>query len=236
MSKETFYEQVGVAMTCRSYEEYEKMFVLDDNLLRKGPILDVAAGASSFSASANEQSYDAFAVDPLYNLEFEDMMCKGQKEMQEASDKLERSRSNFSWESYGSLAEHIQIRKQSFDVFLTHYQEKEVNKRFVCGALPNLPFNNETFSLVLCNHFLFLYEEQFDFNFHLQAIHELIRVTKKGGEIRIYPLVNFKGERFPFLNELIETLSDENLSVKIISTPFRFVPTATEVLTIKKAD
>ncbi|MDT2046801.1 class I SAM-dependent methyltransferase [Bacillus sp. 1780r2a1] len=236
MSTETFYEQVGVAMTCRSYKEYEEMFMLDESLLGKGPILDVAGGASSFSTKANEQGYDAFAVDPLYNLSFEEMMCKGQKEMQEASEKLNKSLSSFSWESYGSLAKHIEIRKHSLDLFLNQYQEKKANKRFVYGALPDLPFNNETFSLVLCNHFLFLYEEQFDFNFHLQAIQELIRVTKKGGEIRIYPLVNFRGERYPYLNKLLDTLSRESLSVKTINTLFRFVPAATEVLIIKKAD
>jgi hypothetical protein len=51
-----FYEQVGVAMTCRSFTEYEKMFVLKKEDLDQGSILDIAAGAASFTAAAGASS------------------------------------------------------------------------------------------------------------------------------------------------------------------------------------
>ncbi|WP_394542752.1 class I SAM-dependent methyltransferase [Priestia aryabhattai] len=234
MSRAEFYEQVGVAMTCRSYGEYEKMFLLEDDFLKKGKILDVAAGASSFIAEANERGYDAVAVDPLYDLTVEQMTLHGQKEMKEATEKLAKNISSFSWNSYKNLEEHDTIREDSFKLFLNHYKENPIKKRFITGNLPNLPFDDGAFSFVLCNHFLFLYQEQFDFEFHLQAIREMIRVTKKGGMIRIYPLVGFKNERYPYLNDLIEVLNDENTVVKTIDTTFRFVPAATEFLTINK--
>ena len=234
MSKAEFYEQVGVAMTCRSYGEYEKMFLLEDDFLKKGKILDVAAGASSFVAEANERGYDAVAVDPLYDLTVEQMTLHGQKEMKEATKKLAKNISSFSWDSYKDLEEHDTIREDSLKLFLDHYKENSIKKRFITGTLPNLPFEDETFSLVLCNHFLFLYQKQFDLEFHLQAIREIIRVTKKGGMIRIYPLVGFKNERYPYLEELAETLNDENTVVKTADTTFRFVPAATELLTINK--
>jgi len=234
MSRAEFYEQVGVAMTCRSYGEYEKMFLLEDDFLKKGKILDVAAGASSFVAEANERGYDAVAVDPLYDLTVEQMTLHGQKEMKEATKKLAKNMSSFSWDSYKDLEEHDTIREDSFKLFLNHYKENSIKKRFITGNLPNLPYDDETFSLVLCNHFLFLYQEQFDLEFHLQAIREMIRVTKKGGMIRIYPLVGFKNERYPYLNELAETLNDKNTVVKTADTRFRFVPAATELLTINK--
>lgn len=234
MSKAEFYEQVGVAMTCRSYGEYEKMFLLEDACLKKGKILDVAAGASSFVAEANERGYDAVAVDPLYKLTVEQMTSHGQKEMKEATEKLAKNISSFSWDSYKDLEEHDTIREDSFKLFLEHYKENSVKKRFITGTLPNLPFNDETFSLVLCNHFLFLYQEQFDLEFHLQAIREMIRVTKKGGMIKIYPLVGFKNERYPYLDQLVGTLNDENIVVNTADTTFRFVPAATKLLTINK--
>ena len=234
MSKAEFYEQVGVAMTCRSYGEYEKMFLLEDDCLKKGKILDVAAGASSFVAEANKRGYDAVTVDPLYSLTVEQMTLHGQKEMKEATEKLAKNMSFLSWDSYKNLEEHDKIREESFKLFLNHYRENSIEKRFITGTLPNLPFDDETFSLVLCNHFLFLYQEQFDLEFHLQAIQEMIRVTKKGGMIRIYPLVGFKNERYPYLDELIEAVNDENIVVKITDTTFRFVPAATELLTINK--
>ncbi len=40
MRKIGVYEQVGVAMTCRSYQEYVDMFSRTDEILLMGPILD----------------------------------------------------------------------------------------------------------------------------------------------------------------------------------------------------
>jgi hypothetical protein len=65
MEKNNFYEQLGVAMTCRSFAEYERMFDLVKSDLQKGSILDIASGASSFTAMARRHGYEAFAVDPL---------------------------------------------------------------------------------------------------------------------------------------------------------------------------
>ncbi len=52
MSDLNRYEQIGVAMTCRSYEEYERMFACDFGGSKLGAILDIAGGASSFTADA----------------------------------------------------------------------------------------------------------------------------------------------------------------------------------------
>ena len=74
------------------------------------------------------------------------------------------------------------------------------------------------FSLVFCNHFLFLYQEQFDYLFHFNAIKELIRVIKKGGSIYIYPLVNFKDEVYSHFEELIETLINKGIQIELVKT------------------
>ncbi|MCY8235470.1 class I SAM-dependent methyltransferase [Priestia endophytica] len=181
MSKNVFYEQVGVAMTCRSYEEYEKMFDLKMEQFKAEKVLDVAAGASPFTASAYRKGYDAYAVDPLYNLSAREMRKHGEEEIQEASRKLKKGAHTLLWDSYKTLEEHDKIRRNSFSLFMEQYMQNEKDQRFFHGALPHLPFSDQTFSLLLCNHFLFLYEAQFDFNFHVTAMKEMIRVTKKGG-------------------------------------------------------
>ncbi|WP_040984733.1 hypothetical protein [Oceanobacillus jeddahense] len=76
--------------------------------------------------------------------------------------------------------------------------------------------------------------EQFDYDFHLKAINELIRIAKKDGVIRIYPLTGFKNEPYPYLDELIKTLSSNNVEMELKSTNFRFVPSATHFLNIRK--
>jgi SAM-dependent methyltransferase len=234
MSQVSLYEQIGVAMTCRSYEEYEKMFSLEDSLLKEGKILDLAAGASSFIAKANMKGYDAVAVDPLYILTLEEMKIHGQKEMKAATEKLAKNPHLFVWEDYKNLEHHDQIREKSFQLFLEQYRKDEKKKQYIPGSLPSLPFKDEAFSLVLCNHFLFLYQEQFDYQFHLEAIQEMIRVTKKGGTIRIYPLVGFKDEEYPYLDSLLETLNNGEVIAEKTKTEFRFLPSATHYLSISK--
>jgi SAM-dependent methyltransferase len=231
MSKTEYFEQLGVAMTCRSFNEYKEMFMLDEHLLNKGKVLDVASGASSFVAELSKRGYDAVAVDPLYKLSLEEMNEFGKKEIEIATQKLDKIKHLFVWESYKSIESHNQIRLNSFQQFLESYATEE---NYISAALPSLPFDNETFSLILCNHFLFLYQEQFDYEFHLKAINELIRITKKGGVIRIYPLVGFKNESYPYLDKLIKTLSNNGVEIELTSTNFRFIPTATHFLNIKK--
>lgn len=234
MSKNAFYEQVGVAMTCRSYEEYEKMFDLNLEQFKGEKVLDVAAGASSFTTSAYHKGYDAYAVDPLYNLSVEEMRKHGEEEIQEASRKLKKGARTLLWDSYNTLEEHDKIRRDSFSLFMEQYTQNEKEQRFFHGALPHLPFSDHTFALLLCNHFLFLYEKQFNFEFHVKALKEMIRITKKGGEIRIYPLVGFNHEIYPYLNNLIETLENDHVKIKLLPTTFRFMPKATEMLVIYK--
>lgn len=206
MSKTEDYEQLGVAMTCRSFKEYEKMFSLDEQLLKSGRILDVASGASSFVAELSKRGYDAIAVDPLYRLTLEEMTTHGENEIEIANKKLANAEHLFVWDSYESLESHYQIRLNSFQQFLESYKRNNIKEKYITAALPSLPFEDETFSLIICNHFLFLYQEQFDYDFHLNAINELLRITKKDGVIRIYPLVGFKNEMYPYLDKLTEIL------------------------------
>lgn len=234
MGNAEFYEQVGVAMTCRSFQEYEDMFMLDEQLLQKGRILDVAAGGSSFVAELRKRRYDAAAVDPLYKLSAEEMNMFGNKEIDITTQKLDKIKHQLVWDSYKSLEYHNEIRIKSFQQFLEDYEKDGKKETYITAALPSLPFADETFSFVLCNHFLFLYQEQFDYEFHLRALNELLRITKKGGVIRIYPLVGFKNEPYPYLNQLIDTLEHQGVEIELTPTNFCFLPTATHFLHIKK--
>jgi ubiquinone/menaquinone biosynthesis C-methylase UbiE len=234
MSKTEHYEQTGVVMTCRSYEEYVQMFMLDEHLLKKGKVLDVASGGSSFVAELNKRGHNAIGVDPLYRLPVEEMSTHGDTEIAIANQKLDKVKHLYVWDSYGSLDTHNEIRLNSFKQFLNSYEKDAKKEKYIAATLPSLPFEDETFSLILCNHFLFLYQDQFDYQFHLDAIKELIRITKKDGVIRIYPLVGFKNEVFPYINQLMATLDNDGIKIELSKTDFRFLPSATHFLSIKK--
>jgi len=54
-------------------------------------------------------------------------------------------------------------------------------------------FKDKQFTIALISHFLFMYDGYLDYEFHKETIKEIIRITSK--EIRIFPIVNLKGER-----------------------------------------
>ncbi|WP_226665264.1 class I SAM-dependent methyltransferase [Metabacillus litoralis] len=233
MNKTIYYEQKGVAMTCRSFKEYQDMFMLDEHLLKTGKVLDVASGASSFISELNKNGYKGIAVDPLYHLSVDEMVQFGEKEMLIANEKLETIKDSLAWDYYRNLTQHKEIRNQSFQQFIESYT-LERGKTYISAALPNLPFADDSFSLILCNHFLFLYQNQFDLEFHKQALKEMIRVLKKGGTMRIYPLVGFKNELYPHLDTLLKEIKTNNIHFELHNTNFRFLPNATHFLQINK--
>ena len=237
MSEETVdgYEQVGVAMTCRSFREYVDMFVLAPESL-PNPILDVAAGASSFTAEAHQRGLQAVAVDPLYSHAPETIYQRGMVEIESATAKLAKLAHVYNWNYYGSIQEHEQGRLSSLGTFCKDYEQDPGHVRYVAGNLPNLPFADDMFSLVLCSHFLFLYDEQFDLQFHLDALQDLVRVCKPGGEVLVYPLATFKREPYPQFEEIMSVLRADGRIVEQVPTAFRFLQGATHVLRISKPD
>lgn len=157
--------------------------------MARGSILDVAAGASSFTAEANRGEFQVCAADPLYCLDSKTIYVYGKKEIKESTEKLSKIARTFKWDYYGTLEKHRQNRERSLELFIQSYSEDSKKQHYVEGKLPRLPFANNRFSLVLNSHFLFLYHQQFDFEFDLKALRELIRVCRPGGEVRIYPII-----------------------------------------------
>lgn len=71
------------------------------------------------------------------------------------------------------------------------------------AGLPDLPFPDGRFDLVLCSHLLFTWADPLDLAWHTGAVDELLRVAR--GEVRLYPLVRRgAGEAVAFLSALRE--------------------------------
>ncbi|HZG56831.1 methyltransferase domain-containing protein [Paenibacillus sp.] len=239
-----FYPQAGVAVTCRSYREYEAMFALDDEALRRGPVLDVAGGASSFAAEAGGRGAEVVAADPRYAKDADTLYAESAEEIAASTAKLARLKERFDWSYYGSLEAHRANREASLEAFAADYRrererEREIGagerrRRYVAAALPRLPFPDDAFALTLCSHFLFLYEEQFDFAFHRDALRELYRVTRPGGEVRVYPLYTLRHERYPGLEALIESFEAAGAAAALLPSSLPFIPGSTRLLRIAK--
>ncbi|HZG87214.1 methyltransferase domain-containing protein [Paenibacillus sp.] len=240
------YPQEGVAVTCRSFREYEAMFALEETRLARGAVLNVAGGASSFTAEAAARGYEAFAADPRYAKTPDELYRESAEEIAASTSKLERLKDKFDWSFYGSLTEHRINREASLERFIDHYRSEAGRSRnrgrdgdrrpaYTAAALPELPFPDETFELVLCSHFLFLYEEQFPYEFHRDALLELYRVVRPGGEIRIYPVYSLRFAKYARLDELLRTLTeDRGAAAELLPSRLPFLPGSTELLKIAK--
>ncbi|MCZ8512061.1 class I SAM-dependent methyltransferase [Paenibacillus filicis] len=228
------YEQIGVAMTCRSYAEYERMFAFDRIPLSGGPVLDVAAGASSFTAEAGRRGIPVYAADPMYGLSPEEIGAHGTREIAVSTEKLGKIRHVYDWSFYGSPEEHRERREKSLQAFVEDFRSHAKQGRYVPARLPELPFDEGTFGDVLISHFLFLYHEQFDYDFHLRSVLELTRVCRPGGQVRIYPLFTFRWERYPMLERLLEDLSRQGIEARLEASELPFIPGSTEFLCLRK--
>ncbi|WP_246628303.1 class I SAM-dependent methyltransferase [Paenibacillus oenotherae] len=229
------YEQIGVAMTCRSFDEYVNMFDLTaEEELQSGPILDIAAGGSSFTASARERGYEATAVDPRYALESIQWIEEARAEIATSTAKLERIKDNFDWTYYGDLSRHQAGREASHQRFAAHIGTAEGRSHYKEGSLPELPFEDGQFSLVLCSHFLFLYGEQFDYGFHEAALLEMMRVCRPGGVIRVYPIMTLQWERYPHLDRVMESIRSHGGTAELYASKLPFIPGADAGLVIRR--
>ncbi|WP_138753271.1 class I SAM-dependent methyltransferase [Paenibacillus sinopodophylli] len=231
MSKQG-YEQVGVAMTCRSYEEYVRMFDLLPEDLVRGEVLDVAAGGSSFTAEANARGYSANAVDPRYDAGIEQWIAEAEQEIGTSTDKLAKLQERFDWSYYGTVEQHRTGRESSIERFKASVLNEEHRHLYKAGRLPKLPYADDRFSLILCSHFMFLYASQFGPEFHIEAIKELMRISKPGGQIRIYPLITLQWEPYPELDELVETIEKNGGRTELCPSYLPFIPGSSQYLKI----
>jgi hypothetical protein len=219
------YEQVGVAITCRNFDEYIKMFDLPENELRAGEILDIAAGGSSFTADVRARGLKAVAADPRYAMEPDLLISEAEQEIAVSTKKLEQLTDQLDLTYYGDISKHRAAREDSLKRFAVHFSQEEARAScYSAGSLPELPFADNRFSLVLCSHFLFLYEEQFDFSFHMRSVLEMMRICRPGGSIRIYPLMSLKWEPYPQLQQLLEVVRDNGGSAELFATKLPFIP------------
>lgn len=226
------YEQIGVAMTCRSFEEYVRMFDLKTLELERGSVLDVAAGGSSFTAELNARGYSAYAVDPRYDAGIEKWISEAEQEIETSAEKLAKLQENFDWSYYGSLEQHRAGREVSIERFKSDVLDCNHSDRYIAGKLPELPFKDNQFSLILCSHFMFLYANQFGPEFHINAILDLMRICKPGGQIRIYPLISLDWKPYPGLDQLLDSITENGGKAELCPSKLPFIPGSSQFLRI----
>jgi len=214
----------------RNLEEYQNMFQLSkENLQSK--ILGCGDGPSSFNFEVTKLNGNITSIDPIYQFTKDEIQTRINETSLVVSEQLKQNQNDFVWKNIKSVDELINIRLTAMNSFINDYGSGKNEKRYIHQELPKLLFENDSFDLVLSSHFLFLYSEHFNLQFHIDSILEMCRVSKN--EVKIFPLLDLKNQKSEYLEPILNILKDKGFEIKIIKTNYEFQKGANKMLRIK---
>jgi hypothetical protein len=212
----------------RNFAEYVSMFALTDADLRKS-ILGCGDGPASFNCEATEQGVRVVSSDPIYRYPAHDIRARIDETAPEIARQLRANVEEFIWRNVPDPDAVVDARLAAMRRFLADYPAGAKESRYVDASLPTLPFGDQQFELSLCSHFLFLYSQEHDLDFHLAAIDELCRISK---EVRIFPLMELGSVPSRHLEEAISHLRRGGHAVERVKVGYEFQRGADEMLCI----
>ncbi|SDM84567.1 hypothetical protein SAMN04488137_2212 [Fictibacillus solisalsi] len=214
----------------RTFEEYFDMFSLSEEELQGKKILDCPGGACSFTAVGSKSGLDITACDIAYYHSGVDLKNKGLQDIEHAMEHMQKAQNNYKW---GYFKDIEGLRNHRLSALQDCAKDiEESSERYIPVKLPSLPFRNEEFDILLSAHFLFMYADRLDYQFHIETLNELLRVTKE--EVRIFPLVDLGGKRYENLDKLISYLADNGCTVEEVKVRYEFQANANSMLKIRK--
>ena len=214
----------------RTFDEYMRMFSLSVEELRGNKILDCPGGACSFTAIGTSRGLDITACDIAYDHEVEQLREKGIRDVEHAMLHMEKVKENYLWDYFNHIDGLRNNRIQALHDCTSHMLSAK--EKYIPVVLPTLPFNKEEFDILLSAHFLFTYADRLDYEFHINAIEELLRVTKN--EVRIFPLVDLEGKRYEHLDKVMSYLCEKGYAAEEVKVLYEFQANANSMLLIKK--
>ncbi|MFH9350813.1 class I SAM-dependent methyltransferase [Kitasatospora sp. NPDC017646] len=215
-------------VSARSFAEYRAMFALTDRDLDQR-VLDCPAGAASFVAEAGQRGIDAVAVDREYAVHREELGLLVERESSFKRELLTRETADFTRSWYADADDMIRQWTASSRLFRADIAARP--ERYVAGSLPELPFTDRSFDLVLSSHLVFSYGNRLGEEFQRAALLELARVARR--EVRLFPLVVYDtGERDRGLERLREDLAGAGLGSRVERVAYEFQPGGDEMLVL----
>jgi hypothetical protein len=213
----------------RSFDEYVAMFALSPADLRRR-ILGCGDGPAAFNHAAMKMGGGVVSVDPIYEFSLQQLSERIDSVFQTMLDETERNKHEFVWRHVSSVEELGALRRSAMNDFLEDYELGVKEYRYVAGSLPSLPFMDQTFDLALCSHFLFLYSEHHDLEFHVESIKELSRVAE---EVRIFPLTELGARPSRHLRKVVDACAQLGLNPRIVTVNYEFQKGANRMLVLR---
>jgi hypothetical protein len=210
-------------------------------------VLDCPSGPSSFVAEALSSQYrvkEIIGCDLLYKEDnVEELKNRGKEDLGYMMKQLSCVPDLYDWNIYSSIGDLYQSRSKAFERFISDYEQDRLlvrkggiaKNRYMHASLPNLPFKNRTFDLVLSSNLLFYYHNMFDYDFHLNSILELLRVTRK--EVRVFPCQKPDATFPDYFDKLLDNIythANKNISFKVEKVSYEFRRGVNKMLKINK--
>jgi hypothetical protein len=214
----------------RSLDEYRQMFALSDDDLERA-ILGVADGPASFNTEMTALGKRLVSVDPLYAFSGGDIEKQFSAVVDNIIAQVKATPDDWVW-SYHRSPEHLrENRVNVLGKFISDYDSGKMEGRYRVGELPRLDYEDDQFDLALCSHFLFLYSDQYSYEFHQASVYEMLRVAR---EVRIFPLLSLMLERSRHLQPLVDDLVSQGHSVSVRRVGYELQKGANEMLQITR--
>jgi hypothetical protein len=214
----------------RTLAEYRSMFSLSETDLN-AKILGCGDGPASFNAEMSELGYSVMSIDPVYQFSAEQIEQRVRAVYESIIFQVKQNPSHYIWKNFQDADQLGKARLDAMDKFLVDYASGKAQGRYLYQSLPSLGFVDDQFELCVCSHLLFLYSEQLSLDFHRDSIHELLRIAS---EVRIFPLLKLDGETSPYLELVMEDLSNKGYRTQIQTVAYEFQKGGNQMLKISR--
>ena len=210
-------------------QEYMHIFNLSQEDITNKKFLGCGDGPSSFNTEVDCEGGSVVSVDPLYSYTKSEIITRVDEVKEEILKQVEANKNSFIWTDIENIDALENVRVNAMLEFLMDYNEGKEEGRYIDARLPDLPFKDKEFDIALSSHFLFLYSEHLDLNFHIDSIMQMLRVAN---EARIFPIVGLDNSRSVHLVTVVEHFKNLGFSVEIVKSAYEFQKGANEMLVV----
>jgi hypothetical protein len=214
----------------RSLAEYQSMFNLSETDLN-AKILGCGDGPASFNAEMTGLGHSVVSIDPIYQFSAEQIEQRVRATYEPVISQVKENPDRYIWQDFRDADELGKARLVAMEKFLSDYESGKIAERYLDRSLPTLEFADDQFDLCLCSHLLFLYSEQLSLDFHLAAIHELLRIAP---EVRIFPLLKLDCEPSPYIQVVMKELANKGYNAQVKSVAYEFQKGGNQMLSISR--
>jgi SAM-dependent methyltransferase len=218
-----------IIVSSRAYDEYRAMFGLTDGEILAGPVLDCPGGAGSFAAEVRDRGGRAVSADPVYGTPPAELVEGAKAGFERGLRYLDENRDSYVWTFFRDVDDLVARRAAALDRFAEDFRGPD--DRYVAAALPDLPFPDGAFRLVLSGYLLFAYPDHLDDADHEAGLRELLRVARE--EVRLYPLIDTAYVRHPRIDALRRMVEAEGVGTEVRRVDYGFQRGASEVLILR---